>query len=55
MTAGWAGMATVGGMEKTVDVEALLREIQRYLAVVNASRARRLEAIRRKRDRKEKG
>jgi hypothetical protein len=42
-------------MEKTVDVEALVREIQRYLAVVNASRARRLEAIRRKRERKEKG
>jgi hypothetical protein len=39
-------------MEKTVDVEALLREIQRYLAVVNATRARRLEAIRRNRRRK---
>ena len=43
------------GVDKTVDVEALIREIQRYLAVVNASRARRLEAIRRKRERKEKG
>jgi hypothetical protein len=49
------GPGHCAGMEKTVDVEALVREIQRYLAVVNASRARRLEAIRRKRDRKEKG
>jgi hypothetical protein len=49
------GSGQCAGMEKAVDVEALVREIQRYLAVVNASRARRLEAIRRKRDRKEKG
>ena len=54
MTSGWAAPTTVRAMEKTVDVEALVREIQRYLAVVNASRARRLEAIRRKRERKEK-
>ena len=42
-------------VDKTIDVEALIREIQRYLAVVNASRARRLGTSRRKRDRKEKG
>ena len=55
MTAGWAAPATVRAMEKPVDVEALLREIQRYLAVVNATRARRLKAVRRKLEGKEKG
>jgi hypothetical protein len=38
-----------------IDVEPLVREIQRYLVVVNAARVRRLDSIRRKRGRKEKG
>lgn len=32
-----------------VDIEALVREIQRYLAVVNASRAPRFDVLRRRR------
>ena len=31
--------AHCGRVDKTIDVEALIREIQRYLAVVNAFRA----------------
>jgi hypothetical protein len=37
----------------TLDVEALVREIQRYLAVVNASRAQRSDVLRRSRNKKE--
>ena len=48
------GAAHSGGVDKTIDVEALIREIQRYLAVVNASRARRPRSKRRARDQKEK-
>ena len=33
------GVAHSGRVDKTIDVEALIREIQRYLAVVNAFRA----------------
>jgi hypothetical protein len=34
------GAGQVGRVDKTIDVEALIREIQRYLAVVNAFRAK---------------
>ena len=33
------GAGHSGCVDKTIDVEALIREIQRYLAVVNAFRA----------------
>ena len=33
------GAAHSARVDKTIDVEALIREIQRYLAVVNAFRA----------------
>ena len=33
------GPGHCAGVDKTIDVEALIREIQRYLAVVNAFRA----------------
>ncbi len=48
------GAPQSGRVDKTIDVEALIREIQRYLAVVIASRARRLGTSSRERDRKEK-
>ena len=49
------GAAHSERVDKTIDVEALIREIERYLAVVNASRARRSRPKRRSRDGKEKG
>ena len=54
MSAGWAVGAIVLGMEKTVDLVALNQGDPALPPVVNASRARRLEAIRRQRERKEK-
>ncbi len=40
MSSGWAAPPTVSGVDKTIDVEALIREIQRYLVVVDAFRAK---------------
>ena len=48
------GAAHSGRVDRTIDVETLIREIQRYLAVVNASRARRTRPKRPGRDRKGK-
>jgi hypothetical protein len=54
MSAGWAVGAIVLGMEKPVDLAALHQGDAALHPVVNASRARPLEAIRRQRERKEK-